>query len=106
MNLPTSINTNTPTTITTYEQAISFYMMASYIYYQFPWYPSLMPDENYDRMCKMLLDLPDEVEHPHKQYIDKESLKAGTGFAIKEYPLIVQHTAIKLVREIEQDVAH
>ena len=57
-----------------------------------------MSDEDYDMMCKVLLDNYDTIEHPHKHLIDKESLRAGTGFNLKEsdYPLIVKHSAIGL----------
>lgn len=102
MKLNEPIYTNTSIVIETYGQAISFYLMASYIYYNFPWWEPLMPDENYDKLCKVLKDMPDSVEHQHKHLLNADSLDAGTGFDIKDYPLIVQHAAILLGRKMEE----
>lgn len=77
---------------------VSWYLISSYIYYCRPWCQSPMTDEDFDKMCTVLLDNFDNITHPHKYLIDKESLKAGTGFNLKEedYPLIVKHSAIVL----------
>lgn len=75
---------------------VSWYLMASYMYYCRPNWESLMRDEDFDRVCKVLLDKYETLDHPHLHLIDKESLKAGTGFTLKEadYPLIVKHAAL------------
>lgn len=77
---------------------VSWYLIASYIYYNRSSWEPPMRDEDYDKMCKVLLDNYGNLIHPHKHLIDKESLRAGTGFNLKEndYPLIVKHSAIGL----------
>lgn len=66
------------------------YLIHSYLYYEQD--TNLITDEEFNAICKELLDNFDEIEHPHKHLLDKESLKANTGFTIK-YPSIVKHCA-------------
>ena len=69
------------------------YLLSSFSYYIM--HTSPMTDEAFDYMCERLLQEYDSIEHQHKKYIDKEALKAGTAYHMKEtdYPLIVQHSA-------------
>lgn len=66
------------------------YLIHSYLYYEQD--TNLISDEEFNSICKKLLDNFDEIEHPHKYLLDKESLKANTGFTI-QYPSIVKHCA-------------
>jgi NAD-dependent DNA ligase len=83
---------------------ISWYLAASYAYYTR--YESLLSDETYDKMCKYMLDNYEKLEHTHKHLVDKEALRAGTGYQIKEYPLIVQVTAEGMIRKLALEKGH
>ena len=63
---------------------VPWYLMTSWLYYQRD--ISLLPDEEYDQLCKKLLRDFDRIEHPHKHFVDREGLSAGTGYAIQVYP--------------------
>jgi hypothetical protein len=65
---------------------VPWYLMASYAYYMLD--RSIMPDEEFDGLCKRLLEEFDFIEHPHKHLIDESSLEAGTGYGLREeeYP--------------------
>ena len=63
---------------------MQLYMISSYVYYQV--LDNIMSDEAYDYLCKRMLDKWDEIEHEHKRFVSREDLKAGTGYAIKDYP--------------------
>jgi hypothetical protein len=69
------------------------YLLASFAYYIM--HTSPMTDDAFDYVCEKLLQEYDNFEHQHKKYIDKEALKAGTAYHMKEtdYPSIVQHSA-------------
>jgi NAD-dependent DNA ligase len=67
------------------------YLMSSFAYYHLN--RSLMSDDQFDKLCKRLLEIFDSFEHQHKYLVTKEDLAAGTGFAIKEYPIMVIHAA-------------
>lgn len=76
---------------------VPWYLMASHLYYQHD--ISLLPDEEYDRLCKRLLLEFDSIEHPNKHIVDREGLSAGTGYAIAEYPGKTQSAALRLAIE-------
>jgi len=69
--------------------AVPCYLMASYLYYIEN--ESMMYDHEYDYLCKFIYDNFDNIQHRHKYLIDKESLKAGTGYKLnkEDYPQIV-----------------
>ncbi|MCY1431854.1 hypothetical protein D9M71_478310 [compost metagenome] len=77
---------------------ISWYLLSSYSYYCA--YESLLQDTTYDRLCKYILENYERIEHHHKHLVDIEALRAGTGYQIKTYPLIVQSCAEGLIREM------
>ena len=80
-------------------QLVSYYMMSSYIYYAASSFlESPLDDTEYDALCKRLLDEWDDVDHPHKKLIDFNSLTAGTGFYLKDYPTIVKNAAADWVK--------
>ena len=60
---------------------VPYYLMLSYLYYEKN--ISLIPDTEFDDLCKKLLSKFDEVKHQHKHLINKLSLEAGTGFDLK-----------------------
>ncbi len=70
---------------------VHHFLLASFAYYI--WHQSPMTDDAFDHLCTRLLERYDHFEHPHKKFIDKEMLRAGTAYNLKEtdYPLIVQH---------------
>ena len=79
-------------------QLVSYYMMSSYIYYVAnSFLESPLSDTEYDDLCKRLLSEWDDVDHPHKKLIDFKSLRAGTGFYLKDYPRIVKNAAVDWV---------
>lgn len=65
---------------------VNHFLMASYLYYIKDY--SLFTDVQFDYICNALLALWDSIESPFKYIIDKDSLKTGSGFYIKEeeYP--------------------
>ena len=76
---------------------VPWYLMTSLMYYQHD--ISLLPDEDYDRLCKKLLSEWASIEHRHKHLLDVEDLRAGTGYAIKDYPGITVSAATRLAIE-------
>lgn len=68
------------------------FLMSSYLYYKHDVSP--IPDEKFDRVCQHLAKLWDTFEHQHKYLVTKDDLEAGTGYAIKDYPLMVQLAAL------------
>lgn len=83
---------------------VPHFLMCSYLYYELDISP--IPDEQFDRMAKRLLNLWDTVEHRHKHLITREDLAAGTGFAIKDYPTIVQFAAIRWYNDAQNNRRH
>ena len=76
---------------------VPWYLMLSWLYYHLD--ISLVPDEDYNKLClRLLRDLPG-IEHPHKKFIDAESLQAGTGYALTDYPMITMAAATRLAIE-------
>lgn len=61
---------------------VPWYMMAAYAYYVED--DPILSDTMFDKMAKRMLELWDQIEHPHKKYLSEDMLKAGTF--IGEYP--------------------
>ena len=81
---------------------ISQYLIHSYLYYGCS--VSLMPDHEYDQLCRDLLRRWDEVEaceHDHARLLELDALKAGSGYHIHphRYPRIVVGAATELAKE-------
>lgn len=72
----------------------AIYMVTSYQYYELS--RALIPDSDYDQLCKELDAGYDDFEHQHKHLVDRGQFAAGTGYAIK-YPLMVQHAAMHML---------
>jgi hypothetical protein len=63
--------------------AIPAYLVASYAYYVMD--DPVMADEDYDQLCKKLDTWWFMIDHPHKKHVDREAVRAGTGYGI-DYP--------------------
>jgi len=74
---------------------VPWYLLASYAYYKED--DPILSDKMYDHMAYQLLTEWDEIEHRHKELIDKDALRAGSFLG--EYPTIVEN-ALKEVRRI------
>ena len=61
---------------------VPWYLMASYAYYVED--DPILEDNICDKMAKRMLEVWDEIEHIHKDYLNKDMLKAGTF--VGEYP--------------------
>jgi NAD-dependent DNA ligase len=81
------------------ERLVPQYMIHSYLYYIEG--TSIISDRSYDLLCIRLLSEWDDLCHPHKDLIDKESLSSGTGFYLAEedYPVIAKMTAREMLLE-------
>ena len=72
---------------------VPYYLMFSYLYYEKN--ISLIEDTEFDKLCQILLEKYDSVEHMHKHLVSKESLTAGTGYDIV-YTNMIKNSAMKL----------
>lgn len=73
---------------------VPYFLMASYLYYKRD--VSLLSDARFDKLCTELDAEWDDVEHRHKHLIDRDALKAGTGFQIADYPNMIIGAACQL----------
>lgn len=75
------------------------YLMASYAYYVLD--VSVMPDEEYDKIAKLLLKYWKEFDHQHKRLISEADLEATTLYALRDsdYPLMVKGAAMLWIRD-------
>ena len=87
----------------TKEQLVPQYLMHSYLYYIEG--VSVISDRSYDILCKRLMDEWDDVEHPHKHYVNYEALSSGTGFYLKreDYPKICSITAKMWFKDVQKE---
>lgn len=71
-------------------QLVQHFLMASFAYYHRNESP--MTDHAFDRLCARLLERYDRVTHPHKYLIDKDMLRAGSGYNLRweDYPTIIK----------------
>ena len=75
---------------------VPYYLMYSYAYYIEG--ESLVEDVEFDQMCQDLLEKWDIITHWHKNLIELDSLRAGTGYAL-QYPNRVKYAAIALIKD-------
>ena len=73
---------------------VPWYIMAAYAYYVED--DPILEDTMFDKMAKRILELWDEIEHRHKDYLSKDMLNAGTY--IGDYPPQIEG-AVASVRE-------
>ena len=75
---------------------VQYYLMYSYAYYKEN--ESLIPDTEYDDICKQIIEKWDNITHWHKSLLTLDALKAGTGYNI-EYPNRVISAAKLLIKK-------
>ena len=80
-------------------RCVAFYMMSSYLYYEQD--KHVLSDGMFDNICKKILSKWDDITHPHKELIDKEQLKAGTGYYLK-YTNMIKGAAESWYKESEK----
>lgn len=73
-------------------QLLTYYLTSSYLYYKQD--INVLTDMDYDLLCNKLYEKFDDVTHYHKELVDKESLKAGTGYGLQSYPTRIASAAI------------
>lgn len=64
--------------------AVPYYIMAAYAYYKED--NPILPDSTFDKLASFILENYDNIDHPHKSYLDKNTLEAGTYLG--KYPRI------------------
>ena len=79
---------------------VPIYLMSSYLYYEHD--KNVLKDEQFDYLCKKLYDNFDDVTHMHKHLIDKDNLKAGSGYGIT-YTNLIMSSALAWYKEMEND---
>jgi len=77
---------------------VPIYLMSSYLYYEHD--KNVIDDTQFDYLCKKLYDNWDSVEHMHKHLLDKDNLKAGSGYGIT-YTNLIMSSALKWYKENE-----
>ena len=75
-------------------------MMLSYQYYIQG--RSLVPDSDYDTICRYLLDNYDKITHEHKRFFTRQDLEAGTGYSVArdDYPNIVVYASEEMFKDL------
>ena len=79
---------------------VPIYLMSSYLYYELD--KNVLKDEEFDYICKKLYDNFDDVTHMHKHLLDKDNLKAGSGYGIT-YTNMIMSSALAWYKETEHD---
>ena len=79
-------------------QLISWFMIASYAYYELGDASKIMADSTFDFLVKRLKEKYDESDHYHKVHITRDHLDAGTGYDIV-FPSIVKGAYNSYLRE-------
>ena len=74
------------------DRCVAFYLMSPYLYNERD--TNVLSDGEYDTLCQRLLAEWKDITHPHKKFLKKGSLKAGTGYNIKKYPTMVKSAAM------------
>lgn len=83
---------------------LSIYLCSSYLYYLMNF--SVLTDHDYDRLCKELAAGWRTLRHQHKHVVSFADLKAGTGYSIKAYPLIVEMAAQHMRENYHETRSH
>lgn len=76
---------------------VPWYLITSYLYYREA--TPIISDETYDHLCKLMEASWFYIKHPHKHLISLDDLKAGTAYAITEYPSRAVRAAHLLLKE-------
>lgn len=62
--------------------SVPWFLMAAYAYYEED--NPILTDARFDKLAKMMYNNWDDIEHHHKEYIDKDALRAGSY--VGKYP--------------------
>jgi NAD-dependent DNA ligase len=62
--------------------AVPYYIMSAYAYYKED--DPIISDSTFDKLAAFILENYDNINHPHKVYLDPGTLEAGTYLG--EYP--------------------
>lgn len=78
---------------------VPWFLMTSYLYYVHDL--SLVTDNSFESMTRVMVRLWDTIAHRHKQLITSDMLSAGTAFNLLEedYPTITKSAAWYLAKE-------
>ena len=79
---------------------VTQYLVHSYLDYIM--YEAVIPDYEYDALCRDMLNNFDLLESPYMHLIEEDALRAGTGYQIpaSKYPEDIIAIAKKLIGEI------
>lgn len=79
--------------------SVPWFLCTSVLYYR--WNESVLSDEVFDWMAKGMLERWKAIKHPHKRFIKKADLMAGTGYALPyaKLPPIVYGAAYQMLQE-------
>ena len=82
-------------------RCVPYYLMSSYLYYKEDKY--VLNDNDYDLLCKRIINEWDSITHVHKHFIDKDSLNAGTGYT-NEYNNRIISAACTWYQDYEKEI--
>ena len=71
--------------------------MSSYLYYKLDL--NVFSDDEFNYICQRVLKEFDNITHYHKHLLDKDDLKASTGYTIK-YTTIMKHAAVMWYQDV------
>lgn len=74
--------------------AVPFYIMAAYAYYKED--DPIISDSAFDTLAEVIYENYDIIKHPHKKFLSKETLEAGTYLG--EYPRL----AVDALKDLRQ----
>jgi len=76
--------------------SVPYYIMAAYAYYKED--DPIISDTTFDNLATFILENYDNITHPHKKYLDKSTLEAGTYLG--EYPRLAVDSLFDLRERI------
>lgn len=81
------------------KNGVAWYLMASLAYYH--WDRPILSDGAFDELARWLLERWETVQHPHKNLITEDDLRAGTLLLEeKRFPWVCSGAATRLVVKI------
>jgi NAD-dependent DNA ligase len=81
------------------EKLVPYYLMSCYLYYQKD--SNVLSDTEFDQVCKRLDAEWDDIEHYHKDIIDREQVQAASGYAM-DFPNLVRGAAMDWLAQYTQ----
>ena len=95
----TALPWETPVAEMNGHQLVAYYLMSSYLYYERD--TQVLADDVFDAICVRLDKQWGWIQHEHKHLIHRESLRAGTGYDLKDYPPRIVNAALAWAAEAE-----